>query len=227
MSQPEYNRGKLSKKDGAGSSSSKMSRFETDKKFKDRDRPKFSSHSRNRPSAADSNQPTILLKTRAAEARSLSPAPLKSHTIEPSVIREPKESFKVIGSKDGGGNFGPSPVMSSPVKLLNGELSFQDSLIEHLSDNPDFLVVACVGLQWSGKSTILSHLASSNCSQCVKQTIFNIALSDSQMKGETGTVGLDAYVTEDRTIWLDCQPLMSAAIAEIAIAHSKYNALID
>ena len=49
----------------------------------------------------------------------------------------------------------------------------------------------------------------------MKQTVFNISSSALQMRGETGTIGLDAYITDDRTIWLDCQPLMSAAIAEI------------
>ena len=68
---------------------------------------------------------------------------------------------------------------------------------------------------------LIKHIPFS-CSQCVKQTIFNISSSTLQMKGETGTIGLDAYITDDRTIWLDCQPLMSAAIAEIAITHSKY-----
>lgn len=156
MSQPEYNRGKSNKKEGTVSSS-KTSKFDMERKFKDRDRSKFSSHSRNRPSAGDTSQPTILLKARVTEARSLSPAPLKSQLIEAPA----KESFKVVGSKDVTGSFHSPLVMSTPVKLLNQEFIFQDTLIENLSDNPDFLVIGCVGLQWSGKSTILSHLASS------------------------------------------------------------------
>jgi hypothetical protein len=53
--------------------------------------------------------------------------------------------------------------------------------------------------------------------------MFSIATSHLQMKGLTGTIGLDAYVTEDRVIWLDCQPLLSAAIAEreIVANYSK------
>ena len=156
MSQPEYNRGKSNKKEGTVSSS-KTSKFDMERKFKDRDRSKFSSHSRNRSSAGDTSQPTILLKARVTEARSLSPAPLKSQLIEAPA----KESFKVVGSKDVTGSFHSPLVMSTPVKLLNQEFIFQDTLIENLSDNPDFLVIGCVGLQWSGKSTILSHLASS------------------------------------------------------------------
>lgn len=42
------------------------------------------------------------------------------------------------------------------------------------------------------------------------------------MEGLTGTIGLDAFVTGDRIIWLDCQPLLSAAIAEREIA-TNYN----
>ena len=63
-----------------------------------------------------------------------------------------------------------------------------------------------------------------SCKGCVKQTVFSISTSNLQMKGLTGTVGMDAYVTEDRIIWLDCQPLLSSAVAEREMAsnHSKY-----
>nr|CAG4645159.1 EOG090X0EPT [Leptodora kindtii] len=98
-----------------------------------------------------------------------------------------------------------------------------DGLAEYLSENPDFLVIGFVGLQWSGKSTVSSHLAASNCSEFVKQSVFNISTTNFQMKGETATSGIDAYICNDRTIWLDCQPLLSAAVIEreLASAYSK------
>nr|CAG4650528.1 EOG090X0EPT [Sida crystallina] len=111
-------------------------------------------------------------------------------------------------------------VMSSPVKMLNEELLFVDTFGDFLGDNPDFLVVGCVGLQWSGKSSVLSHLATSDCSSITRQTVFNISTTSHQMKGESSTIGLDAYISSERVIWLDCQPLLSAAVAERELASS-------
>ena len=46
--------------------------------------------------------------------------------------------------------------------------------------------------------------------------------------GESSTKGLDAFVSSERVIWLDCQPLLSAAAAEreLAAAHTKVTTLI-
>ncbi|XP_046453307.1 protein SMG9-like [Daphnia pulex] len=218
MSQPETNsssRGK-SRREGGKQSLYKPSRDE-------RDRSGYGSNYRgkNRQSAnVDIAPPTILLKTRANETRSLSPV----HQVKSSVSSDnlSRNAFKIPARKDDSDNTA-TVIMTAPVKLLSEDLAFQDSLHEFLTDNPDFLVVGCVGLQWSGKSSVLSHLAASNCRTIVKQTMFSIATSHLQMKGLTGTIGLDAYVTEDRVIWLDCQPLLSAAIAEreIVANYSK------
>ena len=113
--------------------------------------------------------PTILLKTRAQEpqARSLSPAPAVLHQLSEPVAST--NQAKVSGKKDSNSLVSSGqqltgtapPAMTSPVKILNEDLSFQDSLHEFLCENSDYLVVGCVGLQWSGKSSVLSHLAAS------------------------------------------------------------------
>jgi protein SMG9 len=82
---------------------------------------------------------------------------VKSSVSGDNLTRNP---FKIPARKDDSENSTPV-IMPAPVKLLSEDLAFQDSLHEFLTDNPDFLVVGCVGLQWSGKSTVLSHLAGS------------------------------------------------------------------
>jgi protein SMG9 len=156
MSQPETNsssRGK-SRREGGKQSLYKPSRDE-------RDRSGYGSNYRgkNRQSAnVDIAPPTILLKTRANETRSLSPV----HQVKTSVSGEnlSRNAFKIPARKDDSDNTA-TVIMTAPVKLLSEDLAFQDSLHEFLTDNPDFLVVGCVGLQWSGKSSVLSHLAAS------------------------------------------------------------------
>nr|CAG4646614.1 EOG090X0EPT [Macrothrix elegans] len=186
----------------------------------ERDRSAYSGfRGKSRQAAADPTPPTILLKTRANETRSLSPVQQVNKTSADSSTSEAasKDNFKVPPRRDAAGTL-PSISMSSPVKFLSEEMFFQDSLHDFLTDNPEFLVVGCVGLQWCGKSTILSHLASSTSREFSKQTVFSVSTSALQMKGLTGTTGLDAYVTNDRIILLDCQPLISAAIAEKELA---------
>lgn len=159
MSQPELNfssRGKPRREGGKQSTLYKPSRDE-------RDRSSYRGKSRQLASM-DLAPPTILLKTRANETRSLSPVQQVKNPSTNSALDDNSAkaaTFRAPLRKDVDNTTTIIPSMTSPVKLLGEELSFQDSLHDFLSDNPDFLVVGCVGLQWSGKSSILSHLAAS------------------------------------------------------------------
>lgn len=159
MSQPEQNssRGK-SRREGGKQALYKPGRDE-------RDRSGYSSYrgKSRQTSNVDAAPPTILLKTRANETRSLSPVTHQVKTPstpsgENSAARD--STFKVPPARKDVENVVTVP-MTVPVKLLSEELAFQDSLHDFLGDNPDFLVIGCVGLQWSGKSSVLSHLAAS------------------------------------------------------------------
>ncbi len=158
MSQPEQNssRGK-SRREGGKQALYKPGRDE-------RDRSGYTSYrGKNRQTSnVDAAPPTILLKTRANEARSLSPVTHQVKTpSEPRGESSARDStFKVPPARKDVENVATIP-MTVPVKLLSEELAFQDSLHDFLGDNPDFLVIGCVGLQWSGKSSVLSHLAAS------------------------------------------------------------------
>ena len=55
--------------------------------------------------------------------------------------------------------------------------------------------------------------------------MFNISTASYQLKGESSSIGLDAFISSERIIWLDCQPLLSAAVAEreLSSIYSKYH----
>jgi len=81
----------------------------------------------------------------------------------PSGTPAKEQTFKVPSSNQQPHVAVTAPlVMTEPVKLLGEELvGFHTSLQDFLGDDQDFLVVGCVGSQWSGKSSLLSNLASS------------------------------------------------------------------
>ena len=156
MSQPEpsSSRGKT-RREGGKPTLYKPGRDE-------RDRSGYSSYrgKSRQTSNVDAAPPTILLKTRANETRSLSPVTHNQVKIPSGGENSRDPTFKIPPVKKEVENVVTIP-MTAPVKLLNEEMSFQDSLHDFLGDNPDFLVIGCVGLQWSGKSSVLSHLAAS------------------------------------------------------------------
>nr|CAG4652213.1 EOG090X0EPT [Triops cancriformis] len=102
------------------------------------------------------------------------------------------------------------PNLKNPVKLLDDKLDFSDALQEFLLDQPDFLVVSVVGLQGTGKSTILSALAKEYSSP---NEVFPRSSKEQILMSEAATLGIDVYMNSNRVIYLDCQPLLSASIA--------------
>ena len=164
MSQPDsVQGGRSAKRDLVGGSTfAKSGRDENERKYKDKDRSKYSGGSgysygpRSRQAALDVNPHTILLKTRTNETSSLSPGPVKSLAADPSVVLTLSKNFAPRE------NAGHAPTCTpASMKMLSDDFIFQDGLAEYLSENPDFLVIGFVGLQWSGKSTVSSHLAAS------------------------------------------------------------------
>nr|CAG4644348.1 EOG090X0EPT [Lepidurus arcticus] len=104
--------------------------------------------------------------------------------------------------------------LKSTVKLLDDNLEFSDRLQEFLLDQPDFLVVAVVGLQGTGKSTILSAIAREDISL---NDIFPRSSKEQLLISEASTLGIDVFVSSNRVIYLDCQPFLSTALANTEI----------
>ncbi|CAH8603728.1 unnamed protein product [Dicrocoelium dendriticum] len=113
--------------------------------------------------------------------------------------------------------------MREPVKLVDDQLHFTDlaGIQDLFVENTGFLVVGAVGMQGSGKSSLLNVMANYLPSETsgfdkpfAVQSIHNF-LTNSPRTG-----GIDLYITQDRVILLDTQPLLSFAMTNY---HAQSN----
>lgn len=143
-----------------------------------------------------------ILKPREETKKSELPAPRKvtgnERSIEPPVSVMEK----------------PLPKMLTSVKLIDDNYTFCDNITDFLSDNNDFLVIGVLGLQNSGKSTIINALAKITPED---DDVFPVQTYEHQMFGQHCTNGIDVLINSHRTIFLDCQPLLSSSIMDQTI----------
>ncbi|KAF8566652.1 hypothetical protein P879_07549 [Paragonimus westermani] len=105
--------------------------------------------------------------------------------------------------------------MQVPVKLVNDQLRFTDlaAVQDLFVENSGFLVVGAVGLQGAGKSSVLNVLANQLTSQTrLFDGPFPVQSTKNFLTNSPRTGGIDLYITQDRVILLDTQPLMSFAL---------------
>lgn len=163
--------------------------------------------------------PTIILRTREGENRAVSPSQtrtpivLKKETSEttgqPSYQLAYKNSVPHVPNP-----LAPPPKLKSCVKLIDESMQFCEVSTDSFMDQNDFLVVGILGQQSVGKSTVMSLLASGNPSQPVKDMCFKPQDYDQAVGASHCTSGIDLYVTANRMLLLDTQPLMSASVFE-------------
>lgn len=111
-----------------------------------------------------------------------------------------------------------SRCMTSPVSVMDEGLAWRDGLVDYLSDQSDFLVVGVVGKRGTGKSTLMSLLAGSKFEE---HKLFRTAGKDLKESAQHKTTGIQAFVTPERTILLDVQPLLSSSVLDKAINMDK------
>lgn len=146
----------------------------------------------------------VVLKQRDDAKRSESPAVSKVGPRRDSISEKPKEK----------------PKLRQALKFVDENHVFCDGISEFLTDNTDFLVIGVIGLQNSGKSTILNSLAKLSKND---DDFFRVQTYEHQMLGEHCTNGIDIYVNARRIILLDCQPLLSASVMDRTIQLEKKN----
>lgn len=159
----------------------------------------------------EKQQPTILIKTREGE-RAISPNS-KSNSLASSTKKDAEQPQPVyqLQSKPSTTETVIPPEMTSPVKLLDLEsFGVVDNCLEFLSEQSDFLVVGIVGYQGVGKSTILSLLANPKSSE--EHYLFATEKPEDTEVAAHKTDGIDMYVTRNRIIYLDTQPIMSPSV---------------
>lgn len=150
------------------------------------------------------DRPTFILKTREGESRAVSPSQRNGNKKDSdnhasSSIKMP-ELRSIIS---------PCVEMTNSIKLVDENMQLCEGPLDFLYDQQDFLVVGCLGTQGVGKSTIMSLLASSDISD-----IYPIQNISQQESGSNCTNGIDFYVSKNRIIYLDTQPILSSSIID-------------
>jgi hypothetical protein len=98
----------------------------------------------------------------------------------------------------------------------------REDILKHLGGQTDFTVVGVIGREGVGKSTVLSQFAPQSTVTPEKQVSFVARSVQHTIRCCHCTTGIDAIVTEDRSILLDCQPVLSTSILQ---QHKLYSAI--
>jgi protein SMG9 len=106
-----------------------------------------------------------------------------------------------------------APFMSHSVKVLDEAFGWHEGLAEFLQEQSDFLVVGVLGKQGVGKSTLMSMLAGNRYHDDERKFVFK--------SGARSSAAVQAFVSAERTIWLDVQPLLSAHVLERAVKSER------
>ncbi|XP_074658500.1 nonsense-mediated mRNA decay factor SMG9-like [Tubulanus polymorphus] len=113
----------------------------------------------------------------------------------------------------------PPPEISQSVKLVDESMQWSDMGMEMLVDQTEYLVIGVIGPQSVGKSTVMASLAGWRNGST--PPVFKPATG--AVLGSSGhqTSGIDMYVTSERVILLDTQPVLSSSVLFDLIDREK------
>ncbi|CAF1502740.1 unnamed protein product [Rotaria sordida] len=111
-----------------------------------------------------------------------------------------------------------SMTMKTSLKLIDDTLTWCENgqLNNYLQDSDGFVVIGAIGREKVGKSTLLSLLGGNQFIDEDRLMIFPAASSNSHKI----THGIDIYITNEQTILLDTQPLLSSQLHQQQILQS-------
>ncbi|XP_022346188.2 nonsense-mediated mRNA decay factor SMG9-like [Crassostrea virginica] len=178
------------------------------------------------PSSASSIKPdkpvVMAIRPRDESFSSGSPSSISTGETTPSQVPSTSHRTPVtIVQTEGSNRLSAPPEMNQSVKIVDESHQWSDAGMEVLLDQTDFFVVGVLGLQGSGKSTILSLLAGNNPTDNIRQYIFPPQSKESREVCEHQTTGINMFVTGERTIFLDTQPVMSPSVLDKIIRQEK------
>ncbi|XP_076756945.1 nonsense-mediated mRNA decay factor SMG9 [Xylocopa sonorina] len=165
------------------------------------------------------DRPTFILKTREGENRAVSPSQRnggnkKETDVSCNVPPKIQDPIRTVLSS--------CLEMTSCVKFMEEHMQLCECPLEFLYDQQDFLVVGCLGAQGVGKSTIMSLLVSNYASG-----IFPIQDTSHYENGGNSTVGIDFFVTKNRVIYLDTQPILSGSTIDYSAPYDQKKSTPD
>lgn len=161
---------------------------------------------------------TFILKTREGESRAVSPSQRNGNKKDVDAtstmpLKPPDITRTVI----------PTCIeMTNCAKFMDENMQLCESALEFLCDQQDFLVIGCLGTQGVGKSTIMSLLTSNS-----KADTFSVQDISHHECGTNCTSGIDFFVTKNRVIYLDTQPILSASVIDYASSFEQKKTTTD
>ncbi|MCJ8728278.1 hypothetical protein PDJAM_G00002630 [Pangasius djambal] len=115
----------------------------------------------------------------------------------------------------------PAEKMKHSIKLVDDQMNWCDSAMEYLRDQTDMLVVGVIGFQGMGKSTIMSLLSANMPEEDQRAYVFRAQTQEIKERGGNQTSGIDFYITQERVIFLDTQPILSPSILDHLINNDR------
>ncbi|MGH0189129.1 UNVERIFIED_CONTAM: hypothetical protein FKN15_034056 [Acipenser sinensis] len=99
----------------------------------------------------------------------------------------------------------PPEKMKHSIKLVDEQMNWCDSAMEYLLDQTDMLVVGVIGLQGTGKSTVMSLLSANTPEEDQRSYVFRTQSQEIKERGGNQSSGIDFFITQERIIFLDTQ----------------------
>ncbi|KAL6489390.1 hypothetical protein MHYP_G00031310 [Metynnis hypsauchen] len=115
----------------------------------------------------------------------------------------------------------PPEKMKHSIKLVDEQMNWCDSAMEYLRDQTDMLVVGVIGLQGTGKSMIMSLLSANTPEEDQRAYVFRAQTQEIKERGGNQSSGIDFYITQERVIFLDTQPILSPSILDHLINNDR------
>ncbi|XP_012270694.1 protein SMG9 [Orussus abietinus] len=163
------------------------------------------------------DRPTFILKTREGESRAVSPNQRNGNKKEndsqsamATKLTDPRTVVTMCAE------------MKSCIKFMDENMQLCENPLEFLYDQQDFLVVGSLGAQGVGKSTILSLLTSNYAPD-----VFPVQSLSHHESGANCTNGIDFFVTKNRVIYLDTQPILSASVIDYTASFDQKKSPTD
>uniref|UniRef100_A0A8C6VU44 Nonsense-mediated mRNA decay factor SMG9 n=1 Tax=Nothobranchius furzeri TaxID=105023 RepID=A0A8C6VU44_NOTFU len=111
--------------------------------------------------------------------------------------------------------------MKHSIKLVDDQMNWCDSAMEYLRDQTDMLVVGALGLQGTGKSTIMSLLSANTPEEDQRSYVFRAQTQEIKERGGNQSSGIDFFITQERIIFLDTQPMLSPSLLDHVINNDR------